>query len=74
MQSSDNDLFHPENRHLIPELVFNVLETHDENADQYEELARLVRGVEMLGYTFDYYLDAQPFDLRKINEPTNYPD
>jgi hypothetical protein len=32
----------------------------------------MVTELESVGYTCDYYLDAVPFDLRKIGEPSNY--
>jgi hypothetical protein len=58
------DLF--ETPELIPDEVQAVLETFDENVDPYKELARLVNEIEPLGYTFDYYLDAEPYGLRPI--------
>jgi hypothetical protein len=51
---------------LIPEEVQAVLETFDENASDYEELDRILAEIEPLGYTFDYYLDADPYGLRPI--------
>jgi len=60
------DLFeHPE---LIPGFIMAVLDTWDSEADQYKELQRLVGELEQLGYTFDYYLDAEPHNLRKITD------
>jgi hypothetical protein len=58
------DLF--ETPELIPDEVQAVLVTFDEDADDYHELARLVNELEPLGYTFDYYLDAEPYGLRPI--------
>jgi len=58
------DLFNE--MHLVPKEVKAILETHDDNADQYKELTRLVKAIEPLGYTFDFYLDAEPYNLRKI--------
>lgn len=55
------DLFNtPE---LIPEDVRAVFEKYEEPT--YETLAAMLKEVEELGYTFDYYLDAVPYDLRK---------
>jgi len=57
-----NDLFQtPE---LIPLEVMDVLSTFSD--DTYEECARVQALVEQLGYTFDYYLDAEPYNLRKL--------
>jgi hypothetical protein len=58
------DLF--ETPELIPEEVQAVLETFDENADDYAELDRILAEIEPLGYTFDYYLNADPYGLRPI--------
>lgn len=59
------DLF--ETPELIPDNVRAVFEKYD-NGDElsYEEIFKLHTEVEQLGYTFDYYLDAVPYDLRKI--------
>lgn len=59
------DLF--ETPELIPENVRAVFDKYD-NGDElsYEEIFKLHTEVEQLGYTFEYYLDAVPYDLRKI--------
>jgi hypothetical protein len=59
------DLF--ETPELIPDNVRAVFEKYD-NGDElsYDEIFKLHTEVEELGYTFDYYLDAVPYDLRKI--------
>jgi hypothetical protein len=59
------DLF--ETPDLIPEEVQAVLETFDEYASDYEELDRILAEIEPLGYTFDYYLNAEPYGLRPID-------
>ena len=60
------DLF--ETPELIPSEVQAILETFDEeSANTYLELARLVNELEDIGYTFDYYLDAEPYGLRPKN-------
>ena len=53
---------------LIPENISAVLEEHNCDEDQYQELAKTLEKVEKLGYTFDYYLDAEPFNLNKIED------
>jgi hypothetical protein len=63
------DLF--ETPELIPEEVQAVLETFDENADDYAELDRVLAEIEPLGYTFDYYLNADPYGLRPIGVELN---
>ena len=52
----------------IPVMVKDIIRTFNEDADPYRELSRIVSELEPLGYTFDFYLDAEPFNLRKIEE------
>jgi hypothetical protein len=60
------DLF--ETPELIPSEVQAVLETFNEDsANTYHELDRLLSEIEPMGYTFDYYLDAEPYGLRPID-------
>lgn len=58
------DLF--ETPELIPQNVKNVLDTFNEDLDAYQELGRILSLIEPMGYTFDYYLDAEPYGLRPI--------
>lgn len=59
------DLFNsPE---LIPQEVNDILLSFNEDANgNYDELERLLDELEPLGYTFSYYLDAEPYWLRRI--------
>jgi hypothetical protein len=56
------DLF--ETLELIPNNVMSILETFEDNT--YDECDRIQNELEQIGYTFDYYLDAEPFNLRKL--------
>ena len=58
------DLF--ETPELIPVEIQKILDTRDEYVDQYRELDRILEEIELLGYTFEYYLDADPYNLQKI--------
>ena len=58
----------------LPQEVQEVLGKHAEMDETYENCANLVSDLESVGWTCDYYLDAVPFDLRKIGEPSNYTD
>jgi hypothetical protein len=59
------DLF--ETPELIPQDVQAILETFNEDTpNTYEELNRLTNELEVIGYTFDYYLDADPYGLRPV--------
>jgi len=60
------DLF--ETPELIPQDVQAILETFNEDSpNTYLELSRLINELEVTGYIFDYYLDAEPYGLRPIN-------
>ena len=63
------DLF--ETPDLIPENIKSVINTFNEDVDSYVELRRLVNEVEELGYTFDFYLNAEPYGLRPIGVELN---
>ena len=60
------DLF--ETPELIPSDVQATLESFDEESpNTYAELDRLVNELESIGYTFDYFINAEPYGLRPIN-------
>ena len=60
------DLF--ETPELIPSDVQAILESFDdESPNTYVELDRLVNELEIIGYTFDYFINADPYGLRPIN-------
>jgi len=42
------------------------IDNPDTDLDTYDVLARLLKEVNKVGYTFEYYLDAQPYALRPI--------
>lgn len=69
MNNEVTDLF--EHWELIPQNVVEVLETCYDGKNEnigYKELEQLQKKLNLIGYTLDYGLDAQPFDLRKIKE------
>jgi hypothetical protein len=57
------DLF--EYPHLIPENIQKILNGYDDCSD-YRTLSKMVERLNEIGFTFDYYLDAQPYDLVRI--------
>lgn len=64
------DLF--ETPELIPPKVQEVFESFDEDcANTYHELDRILSIIETMGYTFDYYLNAEPYGLRPIGIKLN---
>ena len=64
------DLF--ETPELLPTQVREVLENvNEDEINSYPELERLLSLLKPLGYTFDYYLDAEPYGLRPIGVKLN---
>jgi hypothetical protein len=57
---------------LLPLEVQAILDKYEESDFNYESCGNLVDELEEVGYTCDYGLDATPFDLRLIGEPSNY--
>jgi len=62
MTTSEDLFLHKD---LLPVEITALLEKYSD-ADCYASLNALLNECEELGYTFDYYLDAEPFNLRKI--------
>ena len=50
----------------LPKKVGDILNGFDENKDGYKECRRLLTELRPLGYTFEYGLDAEPYDLKKL--------
>ena len=58
------DLF--EHQEDLPSEVKEILDKYSEEDNTYESLGKMQSELEPLGYTFDYYLDAEPYGLRKM--------
>jgi len=63
------DLF--EQYETLPKEVGAVLDKYSEMENDYEACFGLVQELEGVGYFCEYYLDAQPFGLRKIMKKGN---
>ncbi len=51
----------------LPDSVQAILNKYGEDWDDtYENCRNMLLEMEAVGYTFDYYLDACPYDLRRI--------
>jgi len=57
------DLF--EHYDSLPDNVKEVLDKYGEEDETYANCANMLLELEAIGYTFDYYLDACPYALRK---------
>lgn len=51
----------------LPSIVQITLFKYSFSDESYQTCERLLAELNPLGYTFDYGLDAIPFNLRKIN-------
>lgn len=67
MEEQEKDLF--DEFDSLPKEVQDVLNSFDEDEDGYKECARVLEELKPLGYTFEYYLDAVPYNLKKIEKP-----
>ena len=56
------DLF--EHYETLPQEVQDIIATFED--ETYDECERLLKELEAHGYTFEYYLDASPYNLTKI--------
>lgn len=48
----------------LPNEVKEVIDNFKENT--YDECAKLVMNLNQIGWTCNYYLDAEPYGLRKL--------
>jgi uncharacterized protein YozE (UPF0346 family) len=71
MENLHYDLF--EHYELIPKDsdLYNLLCKYAELDNDYTILKEFHKEVELIGYTFDYYLDAEPYGLRPIGIELN---
>ena len=58
------DLF--EHYETLPKEVNDIIQSFDEMKDSYKECERLEKALKPLGYTFDWGLSGEPFNLIKI--------
>lgn len=66
------DLFEtPQNMPAELRAIFERWELRIMDGLSYSEIAEMLTQVESVGFTFDYYLDAEPYGLRPIGTPLN---
>lgn len=53
-----------DNYETLPKEVQNVLDKYE--GGTYESCESMLKELNPLGYTFEYYLDATPYNLTKI--------
>ena len=66
METIEIDLF--DKYELLPPNALAILEKYEDFDFTYDECRAMLADFEAIGYTFEYYLDAQPHSLRKIKE------
>ena len=69
--STDIDLF--EQFETLPEELKRVLTKYEECDNDYNVMAAMQAECEAIGYTFDYYLDAEPYNLRPLKGSNTTP-
>ena len=60
------DLF--EDYENMPASVVETISKYDLESGDYRELEKALQDLKKYGYTFEYELDGQPYDLRKIGQ------
>jgi hypothetical protein len=64
--NQSTDLF--QSLELLPDTVQECINQYAQSEQlNYQECKEFQSRLESMGYTFDYSLDATPFNLRKIN-------
>lgn len=66
------DLF--EHYDTLPFEVQVILDEFSEMDSTYESCAKLVEELNKVGYTCEYYLDAEPFGLRELSKFDEWED
>jgi hypothetical protein len=64
METYTKDLF--EEYKSLPSYIQSILSDYELEDFDYEKCKQLQQELECVGYTFDYSLDAEPFNLRLI--------
>lgn len=64
--NTDIDLF--EHFETLPEELKRILTKYEECDNDYNVMAAMQAECEAIGYTFDYYLDAEPYNLRELKQ------
>lgn len=64
METCIKDLF--EEYKSLPNNIKSILSYYEMEDFDYEKCKQLQQELECVGYTFDYGLDAEPFNLRLI--------
>ena len=66
--NEENDLFNRPDK--WPEDLKEILDKWNKefggDEPTYAQLNQMLKNVEMIGYTFDYYLTAEPYNLRPL--------
>lgn len=66
MQNEDTEIDLFEHYETLPQEVQDILLKHCTGENSYDECRALISALEPLGYTCDYGLDGQPYNLKKL--------
>lgn len=67
-EDENNEINLFEHYQLLPEEVQVILGKYDDHDNTYANCRQLVADLETVGYTCDYDLSAEPFDLKRIKK------
>jgi hypothetical protein len=62
----ENETTIAEQYDALPQIVKDVLDKYATDENDYESCANLVKELNTIGWTCEYYLDAEPYNLRKL--------
>ena len=54
----------------LPQHIKDIVDSWDDNKDLYQECSRIKCELEINGYTCDYGLDGQVYDIKPLNKQT----
>jgi hypothetical protein len=56
----------PQEYDNLPQQVKDIVDTFNEELDAYAECKRLIKELNSIGWTADYYLDGILFDIKQL--------
>lgn len=57
------------NYFLLPKEALKIIDKYDDyDGDEYEMCRKMEKDFKKIGYTFDWYLDGEPYNLRLIKK------
>lgn len=67
MEEKDLFEFYEEQPKELKVICDKWMEKYEDEGLDYKDCEQFLKEVESIGYTFDYYLDAEPYNLRAMD-------